>query len=112
MKKLHHIIAAIDFTPSCRNALREASRRASLDGAAITAVHVMDEFLVHELKKALSADQAAVRAEWLERLKKFVAESEVGAVAVNAEVRQRAGRHPLQIIPICIKSCLTLPKPS
>jgi universal stress protein E len=87
MKKLHHIIAAIDFTPSCRNALREAARRASLDGAAITAVHVMDEFLVHELKKALSADQAAVRAEWLERLKKFVAESEVGAVAVNAEVR-------------------------
>jgi nucleotide-binding universal stress UspA family protein len=47
----------------------------------------MDEFLVHELKKALSADPAAVRAEWLERLKKFVAESEVGAVAVNAEVR-------------------------
>ncbi|MCE2693869.1 MAG: universal stress protein [Verrucomicrobiaceae bacterium] len=87
MKKLHHIIAAIDFTPSCRNALREAARRASLDGAAITAVHVMDEFLVHELKKALSADQSAVRAEWLERLKKFVAESEVGAGAVNAEVR-------------------------
>ncbi len=87
MKKLHHIIAAIDFTPSCRNALREAARRASLDGAAITAVHVMDEFLVHELKKALSADQAAIRADWLERLKKFVAESEVGAVAVNSEVR-------------------------
>ncbi|MDP1592375.1 MAG: universal stress protein [Prosthecobacter sp.] len=87
MKKLHHIIAAIDFTPSCRNALREAARRASLDGAAITAVHVMDEFLVHELKKALSADQAAIRADWLERLKKFVAESEVGAVGVNAEVR-------------------------
>ena len=87
MKKLHHIIAAIDFTPSCRNALREAARRASLDGAAITAVHVMDEFLVHELKKALSADQAAIRADWLERLKKFVAESEVGAVAVNTEVR-------------------------
>jgi universal stress protein E len=87
MKKLHHIITAIDFTPSCRNALREAARRASLDGAAITAVHVMDEFLVHELKKALSADQATIRADWLDRLKKFVAESEVGAVTVNAEVR-------------------------
>ena len=58
MKKLHHVIAAIDFTPHCRNALREAARRASLDGAAVTAVHVMDEFLVHELKKALSTDQA------------------------------------------------------
>ncbi|WP_395716756.1 universal stress protein [Prosthecobacter sp.] len=87
MKKLHHVIAAIDFTPHCRNALREAARRASLDGAAVTAVHVMDEFLVHELKKALSTDQATIRADWLKRLQQFVAESEVGAVAVNAEVR-------------------------
>lgn len=87
MKKLRHIIAAIDFTPSCRNALREAARRSSLDGAVITAVHVMDEFLVHELKKALSTDQAAIRADWLKRLQQFIVESEVGAVAVNAEVR-------------------------
>lgn len=86
MKQLHHIIAAIDFTPSCRNALREAVRRGSLDGTTVTAVHVMDEFLVHELKKALSTDQATIRADWLERLKKFVIESEVGA-AVNTEVR-------------------------
>lgn len=86
MKKLHHVIAAIDFTSSCRAALREAVHRASLDGAAITVVHVMDEFLVHELKNALSTDQAAVRAEWLERLKKFVTDAEAGA-GVNAEVR-------------------------
>lgn len=86
MKQFHHIIAAIDFTPSCRNALREAVRRGSLDGTTVTAVHVMDEFLVHELKKALSTDQATIRADWLERLKKFVVESEVGA-AVNTEVR-------------------------
>ncbi len=86
MKKLHHVIAAIDFTASCRIALREAVHRASLDGATLTVVHVMDEFLVHELKKALSTDQATVRAEWLERLKKFVDDAEVTA-AVNAEVR-------------------------
>ncbi len=86
MKKLHHVIAAIDFTSSCRIALREAVHRASLDGASITAVHVMDEFLVHELKSALSADQATIRAEWVERLKKFVDDAEVGA-GVNAEVR-------------------------
>ena len=86
MKKLHHIIAAIDFTASCRCALREAVHRASLDGAAITVVHVMDEFLVQELKSALSTDQATIRAEWLDRLKKFVADSEVGG-DVNAEVR-------------------------
>ncbi len=87
MKKLHHLIAAIDFTPSCRNALREATRRASLDGAAITVVHVMDEFLAYELKRALATDEATIRADWLERLKKFVIESEVGAAVVNAEVR-------------------------
>ena len=87
MKKLHHIIAAIDFTPYCRNALREAARRASMDGAQLTAVHVMDEFLVHELKKALVTDQATIRAEWLERLNKFIADSDIGAGDVNAEVR-------------------------
>lgn len=86
MKKLHHLIAAVDFTPSCRVALREAARRATLDGAAITAVHVMDEFLVHELKRALSTDQAAIRADWLERLQKFVDETELDA-AMNVEVR-------------------------
>lgn len=86
MKKLCHIIAAIDFTASCRVALREAVHRASLDGATITVVHVMAEFLVHELKSALSTDQSTVRAEWLERLKKFVDDTEVGA-GVNAEVR-------------------------
>ncbi len=86
MKKLHHIIAAIDFTASCRVALREAVHRASLDGASITVVHVMAEFLVHELKRALSTDQATVRAEWLERLKKFVADTELVG-EVNAEVR-------------------------
>lgn len=87
MKRLHHIIAAIDFTPSCRSALREAVRRAALDGALITAVHVMDEFLVHELKKALSTDQATIRADWLERLRQFAANATDGVASVQAEVR-------------------------
>lgn len=86
MNKTPHFIIAIDFSPSCRNALREAARRASLDGATLTAVHVMNEFLVHELKQAMMADQATVRADWLERLKKFVTDSEVGA-DIHAEVR-------------------------
>lgn len=87
MKTPPHFIVAIDFSSSCRNALREAARRASLDSATLTAVHVMNEFLVHELKQALMTDQATVRADWLERLKKFIADAEVGAVAVQAEVR-------------------------
>ncbi|WP_395749335.1 universal stress protein [Prosthecobacter sp.] len=101
MKKLHHVIAAIDFTPSCLVALKEAVHRASLDSAAITAVHVMDEFLVHELKSALSTDQATIRAEWQERLKKFVTDAEVGA-CVNVEVR--IGNPFAELVEAC-RSC-------
>lgn len=87
MKTYHHIIAAIDFTPYCRFALREAAMRASQDGASITAVHVMDEFLLQELKKALSLSEEAVLLEWRQRLEKFVAESEVASALVKCEVR-------------------------
>lgn len=87
MKTFRQIVVGIDFTASCRNALREAARRASVDGGSVTAVHVMDEFLVHEIKRALSTDEATVRADWEKRLKTFVDESEVGAVNVTAEVR-------------------------
>ncbi len=87
MKTFKHILVGIDFTPSSRNALREAARRASLDEAAVTAVHVMDEFLAHELRKALSLDEAAVRADWEQRLRGFVDESDAGSARLSTEVR-------------------------
>ena len=87
MKSYKNIIVGIDFTPSCRNALREAARRASLDQASLTAIHAMDEFLTHELKKALFTDEAGIRADWQARLRKFVDESDVGAAHVKSEVR-------------------------
>lgn len=87
MKTFKNILVGIDFTPSCRNALREAVRRASLDHAALTAIHVMDEFLAHELRKALVMDEAGIRAEWQTRLQKFIGESDVGTAQVKAEVR-------------------------
>lgn len=87
MKSYHRIIAAIDFTPACRFALQEAARLASLNGATLTAVHVMDEFLLHELKKALSLDEDAVVQEWRQRLEKFVTESEVASSMVRCQVR-------------------------
>ncbi len=95
MKPYSHLVAAIDFTPSCRNALRQAVRLAAKTSAKVTAVHVMDEFLVHELKRALSADQSTVRADWRARLQKFVEESDVGGALVQVEVRIG---HPLQEI--------------
>lgn len=82
-----HIITAIDFTPSCRNGLREAVRLASAHQATLTAVHVLDDFLLHELKIALSAHQATIRAEWKARSQKFVDESELGTAEVQVEVR-------------------------
>lgn len=87
MKALQSILIAVDFTPSCRAALREASLRASLDGAALTAVHVMDDFLISELKKALSLDPAAIVAEWRQRLEKFVADTDAGSPGIKCEVR-------------------------
>ncbi len=87
MKVLKTILAAVDFTPSCQNAVREAVRRASLDQAKLVVVHVMDEFLVHELKRALSTDQASIRAEWEEKLKAFVSEAAPAAGVVETEVR-------------------------
>ncbi len=87
MKAYSKILAAIDFTPSCRNGLREAVRLASTHQATLTAVHVLDEFLVHELKKALSLDKSAIREEWTTRLRKFVDDSDLGTAHVQVEVR-------------------------
>jgi len=87
MKSYSYLIAAVDFTPSCRNALHQAVRLATANQARLTIVHVMDEFLVHELKRALSADQATVRAEWQTRLRKFVDDTDLGTHDAAVEVR-------------------------
>ena len=87
MKAYKHIIAAVDFTPSCLHALREAIRQSSLNHATVTAVHVMEERLVEELKRALSTSEASIRAEWEAKLRKFVETSEAGGSLVKTEVR-------------------------
>ena len=99
MKTFHQIVAAVDFTPCCRAALREAVRRASLDGANVTAVHVMEEHLVLDLKAALSADEATVRQEWEKRLRAFVAEECGEASHVRVEVR--VGHPFLELVQAC-----------
>lgn len=87
MKAYRHIIAAVDFTPSCLHALREAIRQASLNHASVTVVHVMEEQLVEELKRALSTTEASIRAEWEAKLRKFVETSGGGSSLVKTEVR-------------------------
>jgi len=99
MKKFHHLIAAVDFSPSCKAALREAVRRASLDDAAVTVVHVMEEALVRQLKTALGSDEAGVREEWETRLRAFVSDSAPGADHVKVEVR--VGHPFLELVQAC-----------
>jgi nucleotide-binding universal stress UspA family protein len=82
-----HILTAIDFTPACKNALKEAMRLADANHASLTAVHVLDEFLLHELTKALCVDRATVLTEWTTRLRKFIDDSHFGAAPVEVEVR-------------------------
>jgi nucleotide-binding universal stress UspA family protein len=87
MKPNPHYIVAVDFTPACRRALREGVRRAAKDGADVTAVHVLDVSLVEELKKALSIEESAVRAEWEGRLRQFVDSVVVDGKQVKIELR-------------------------
>lgn len=87
MKACPHYIVAIDFTPACRRALREGVRRATQDDARVTAVHVLDDFLVHELTRALSTDAMAVRKEWEARLRKFVDSTVSGGKPVGIDLR-------------------------
>jgi len=86
MKTYSHLLIAIDFTPFSRHALREAVRISNVTGAALTAVHVMDEFLVHELKNALSLDEAGVLAEWQKQLRKFLDDSDLGTSHAQVEI--------------------------
>ena len=100
MKTFHQIIAAVDFTPCCRAALREAIYRAHLDGATLTAVHVMEEHLVRELKAALSTDEATIRQEWENKLQTFVNETDP-ATAGTVRTEVRVGHPFLELVQAC-----------
>lgn len=87
MKTFRHIIAAVDFTQHCRLAVKEAVHRAAADKAEVVAVHVMDEFLMEELKKAQSTDRVTIRREWEQKLADFIRDVGVGDAVVHVEVR-------------------------
>ena len=88
MKTFHRVIAAVDFTKHCRIALREAVHRAVEDHSEVVAVHVMDEFLMEELKRAQATDRVTIRKEWEEKLIRFVEEEGFrGLPKISVEVR-------------------------
>lgn len=81
------ILVAIDFSPSSRIALREAARLASLYHARLTAVHVVDPFLVHELKRDLAMTEAEVVKQIESRLLYFAESADAGCGALNIDAR-------------------------
>lgn len=94
MKTFHRVVVAIDFTKHCRIALKEAVHRAAEDHAEVFAVHVMDEFLMEELKRAQSTDRVTIRKEWEQKLIHFIGEAGLRE-APNIRVEVRIG-HPFQ----------------
>jgi nucleotide-binding universal stress UspA family protein len=98
MKKFRHIVVGIDFTNSGRAALKEAMRRAHADDAHLTALHVMDEFLLRELTRALNISKEKVLNDWQEKLRGFVESADMGG-PFHAEVR--AGSTVHEIIQCC-----------
>jgi universal stress protein E len=99
MKTFHTIVAAIDFTKHCRLALKEALHRAAGDHAEIIAVHVMDEFLMEELKRAQATDRVTVRKEWEEKMIRFVEETGVDGTRVRVELR--VGNPFVELVEVC-----------
>ena len=88
MKTFHRVVVAIDFTKHCQVALKEAVHRAAADHSEVYAVHVMDEFLVEELKRAQATDRVTVRKDWEQKLLHFVEEAGLKEPAkIRVEVR-------------------------
>lgn len=99
MKTFRHIVAAVDFTKHCRLAVKEALHRAAADKAEVVAVHVMDEFLMEELKKAQATDRVTIRKEWEQKLLDFV--RSVGGESAAVRVEVRIGNPFLELMEAC-----------
>lgn len=99
MKTFRHIVAAVDFTKHCRLAVKEALHRAAADKAEVVAVHVMDEFLMEELKRAQATDRVTIRREWEQKLTDFVHSVGIGDSVVHVEVR--IGNPFLELMEAC-----------
>lgn len=99
MKTFHTLIAAVDFTKHCRIAVKEAVHRAKADHAEIIAVHVMDDFLMEELKRAQATDRVTIRKEWEQKLLTFV--ESVGVDGANVRVEVRIGNPFIELMEVC-----------
>jgi nucleotide-binding universal stress UspA family protein len=100
MKNFHRVVVAIDFTKHCLIALKEAVHRAAEDHAEVFAVHVMDEFLMEELKRAQATDRVTIRKEWEQKLIHFIGEAGLHK-ASNIRVEVRIGRPFEELVEAC-----------
>lgn len=100
MKTFHRVVVAIDFTKHCRIALKEAVHRAAEDHSEVFAVHVMDEFLMEELKRAQVTDKVTVRKEWEQKMIHFIEESGFKDLS-RIRVEVRIGRPFDELVEAC-----------
>lgn len=100
MKTFHRVVVAIDFTKHCRIALKEAVHRAAEDHSEVFAVHVMDEFLMEELKRAQATDRVTIRKEWEQKLIHFIDEAGMRE-RPNIRVEVRVGSPFQELVEAC-----------
>jgi universal stress protein E len=100
MKTFHRVVVAIDFTKHCRVALKEAVHRAMEDQSEVFAVHVMDEFLMEELKRAQVTDRVTIRKEWEQKMIHFIEEAGLRDV-LKIRVEVRIGRPFDELMEAC-----------
>jgi universal stress protein E len=100
MKTFHRVVVAIDFTKHCRIALKEAVHRAVEDHSEVFAVHVMDEFLMEELKRAQATDRVTIRKEWEQKMIHFIWEAGLRDV-LKIRVEVRIGRPFEELVEAC-----------
>ena len=101
MKKFHCILVGLDFSPSSRNALREAARLAAFDESTLIAVHVIDEQLASAIAQSLKLDAAGVIAHVQKSLENFITQADIDAKEVIGEVR--IGHPFVSIVQSCEK---------
>lgn len=92
MNALRNIVVGLDFTPASRAALRQATRIAAWNEAALHAVHVVESSWIDDLAGVLGLDRDRFAREVEERSRKAAEEVAAhGELAVGARVDVAVG---------------------
>jgi nucleotide-binding universal stress UspA family protein len=87
----HHIIAAVDFSDSSAEALREAVRISVDEGVDLTVIHAVDSRVMEGLCERINIDPSEILAETEKRLRDFIGRAVDSPPEIEVEV---VGGHP------------------